>query len=409
MGYNFGMKKFFPALAAAALGLVLPLSACNVGAKPKKDYYFDALPSYGEYMALGSDALEGRGHIMGTEVLLRIVDGENFKDEGVYNRAVKLWQDVCAMLTEVNSSISVTVESSCISAFNAAAAGERIRLNETAYEILLQAKDMYERTDGYFNPAVYYSVGAFGFNGGDRPTSLEQLPDKDSLSAYTRLSAHFADVQVTEENGAYYALKPAATVKAGGEELSLKLDLGGIGKGWCADRVDEMVTAAGFEYGYFSFSASTLALKSYRGNEDGTYKLRPYDPRGKGFYSVIPVKNERLSSSGDNQQFYEIDGVRYCHIIDPFTGAPIQTGVASVTVVGGLAGEADTLTTALSAMGKDRAVEYINSHLSDKFVIMLIFEGGQGKIITNRPESVTVLNEAYSIVNTVEDGKIILN
>ncbi len=403
------MKRFLPALAAAAVGLVFPLSACNGGDKPVKDYYFDSLPDYGEYMLLGSTALEGRGYIMGTEVVLRIVDPENFKDEGVYDRAAKLWQDVCAMLTEVNSSISATIESSYISAFNAAAAGEKVKLNKTAYEILLQAKDMYERTDGYFNPAVYYTIGAFGFNGGDKPSSANELPDKDSLNAYTRLAAHFKDVQLKEEKGEYYALKPAVTENVGGEELSLKLELGGIGKGWCADRVDEMIASAGFEYGFFSFGSSTMAIKSYLRNGDGTYKLTPREPRGYGYFAEFPVRNMCLSTSGDYEQFFEIDGERYCHIIDPFTGAPIRTGIASVTVVGGSAGEADALTTALSAMGKDRAVEYINSRLLNRFVIMLVFEDGQGKIITNRPSAVTVLNKEYSIVNKLEDGKIVLN
>ncbi|MDE7301443.1 MAG: FAD:protein FMN transferase, partial [Clostridia bacterium] len=112
---------------------------------------------------------------------------------------------------------------------------------------------------------------------------------------------------------------------------------------------------------------------------------------------------------GYYQAYYEIGGVRYCHIIDPATGSPIRTGAASVTVVGGSAAENDAYTTALSAMGKERAVEFINANLSDRFVIMLFIGDDGGKIITNRPQKITVDNPDYVLANTVLDGKIILN
>jgi thiamine biosynthesis lipoprotein len=123
------------------------------------------------------------------------------------------------------------------------------------------------------------------------------------------------------------------------------------------------------------------------------------DPRNSSSdFARVNVKDVNLSTSGDYVQYYEIDGVRYSHIIDPTTGSPIQTGIASVTIVGGDAAEDDALTTALSAMGKDKAMEFINAHLSDRMVIMLYIENGVGKIITNTPDNLIITNSNYTLL-----------
>jgi thiamine biosynthesis lipoprotein len=75
-----------------------------------------------------------------------------------------------------------------------------------------------------------------------------------------------------------------------------------------------------------------------------------------------------ISTSGDYEQYYIIDDVRYCHIIDPTTGKPVQTGIMTATIIGGSAAEDDALTTAIMTMGKDKAIEFINTKLSDRYV-----------------------------------------
>ena len=69
----------------------------------------------------------------------------------------------------------------------------------------------------------------------------------------------------------------------------------------------------------------------------------------------------------------------------------------------------DALTDALSAMDKQSAVKFINEKLTDCKVVMLIFEDGVGKVITNCPDEIKITNESYALANTVADGKIVLN
>ncbi len=405
------MKKFLSAVTAAVvLCSAMAFGGCNNHGGEQVCFFNPVNKSYADFIASGSTAAQGRGYAMGTDVILTLNDKDGFTEESTYNSFVTLCGEVESLLKEVDASISVSLESSCISKFNAAAAGESVIINKTAYEILSLAKTVYGQTDGYFNPAVYQSLRLYGFGAGFA-VKPETMPDQATVRVYKTLSDSFAELTLTEKNGEYFAKKPLTTVTVDGVTHSLMLDLGGIGKGWFADKVNQMIDSAGFEYGYFSFGGSTMAVKRYKSETDDNFYMGIGDPRGSigEYYARVPAKGVCLSTSGDYMSYYKDGGVRYCHIIDPTTGSPIQTGVASVTVIGGSAAEDDALTTALSAMGKQKAVEYINKNLTARTVIMLVEEGENMLVISNRPESVTLLNTAYSWGNTVKDGKIVLN
>ena len=318
-------------------------------------------------------------------------------------------------LTDADNSLSVARAGSGIYNFNRAAAGSTVQIDEVCYKVLTAAKEAYEFTEGYFNPAVYYSEDLYRFaarpaDAGAMPydrDTLQKLPDEKYITAFQTLSEHFSEVEVFESDGIYYAVKPDFTVEVDGEKYSLALDLGGLAKGWAVETVNKMMTDAGVEYGFFNFGFSGMSVKKYRGG-DGNYTVQPRDPRGEGDYLSFRMHDGSLSTSGDNHKFYEVDGTRFCHIISPVTGAPIRTGVASVTVVGGTAWMSDALSTALAAMGKAKAADFINEKLSGYKVAMLIFEDSSGKVLTNAPDYFNILNKNYALANTVQDGKIVL-
>lgn len=372
---------FIPALALTAAALIFPACA-------KEDKI-----TYGDYI-----------FCMNTQATLATSNVTKEQYDEFYEK-------VSSFLHRAEQSLSATVTTSCTYAFNAAQAGEKVELDEIAYSVLSCAKEAYALTEGAYNPAVYYSVEAYGFLTNDIENDFS-LPPAEQTAAYAELASHFGEIELLAEDGKYYAVKPSATVELDGKTLSLKIDLGGIGKGWCADEINKTFEQSGIEYGYFDFGSSTISVRKYYGNNDGNYTISGRDPRGKGNYYSIRVQDTALSSSGDHQNFFLVDGVRYCHIIDPFTGMPIRTGVASVSVYGGSAAQADALTTALSVMGKQKAVEYINAHLSDRKVVMLIAQDDyedKGEIITNCPDEITVLNTNYKIANTVDErGCIVL-
>ncbi len=389
------MNKFI-ALACAAIAAFTAVAL--TGCSEKKYYFYTNVPSafytvsadnYKLGAAIGgctADAFTGtaapaassggfteKSHIfysMDTFATLEVKD--DFTDVRTAEKYDSMLARIEDLLTALENSFSAHSETSYIYAFNEAAPGEKVEIDLYTYELLSVAKYIYGLTDGYYNPAVYYSVKAYGFYDYYVP-SANELPGDGDTEKYAQLSEHFGEVVLTDENGAYYAVKPSASVDLDGEQLSLKIDLGGIGKGYAADKVNALLDAYGFAYGYFNFGQSSVALKSYVSlesyNKSGNYTLSLTSPRGDGCYVKLSVGNVCVSSSGDYEQYYTIGGVRYCHIIDPTTGKPIQTGIMTATVIGGSAAEDDALTTALMAMGRDRAIEFTERSLTDRYVV----------------------------------------
>lgn len=383
------MKKLFP----VALSAVISISAFTAGCN------FEKLDTSPYFFAMASDA---------TLNIPPAVVQEREKD------CYRLYGETRALLNNIDRSISASLSTTYIHKFNEAAAGSKVELNETAYEVFTIAKNAYEITGGYYNPAVYYNVIAYGFGSAERyPSTADDLPTDENIEKYNLLSAAFKDVQLLTENGKYYAIKPEVSITIEGVTYSMKIDLGGIGKGYGVDEVMGLMDKYQMVYGNFVFGDSSIGLKKYNGAEFDHYKLGFSNPRYKEGssrqYLRTNVKDITLSTSGDNVQYYEIDGVRYCHVMDPNTGKPVQTGIMTATVLGPNAALNDAYTTAIMAMGKEKAVEFINSKLSDHRVVFTYDNGGKYEIISNIPaDELEILTEDFSLVNTVVDGKIVL-
>lgn len=335
---------------------------------------------------------------MNSDAVLTVYEGGNTASKKENNRIKELADGVYDILEDIEMAISATDENSDVSRFNAAEAGGELEISKIAYEVLSIAKDVYDKTDGYYNPAVYYGVQAFGFNSSARfPKTEDELPEKGVTDKYAELASHFSEVELDEREGCYFVTKPDATVEVDGEELSLKIDLGGIGKGYAADRVGEHLDKQGFDSAIFNFGGSSFSAKTYRG---GNFKFSFADPRSDGeveaYMSGVQLKNECVSTSGDYVNYFEINGVRYSHIFDPFTARPVQTGVMTATVIGGSAAENDGYTTAIMAMGADKAIEFISS-LEGRRAAFTFISGDEYYYYTDNMEdgSYTLTSDKY--------------
>ncbi|MCM1236818.1 MAG: FAD:protein FMN transferase [Ruminococcus flavefaciens] len=386
------MKKLFAAAAAALIPLLI-FSGCG---KVNHEIYTNIpesqlsvqLNNFGVTQTGAATSLafpEGRAaesgnyesvgktfyDIMTTDATLAVSD--DFTDHAAAESKFSSFAaEAEKILDGIDKSLSISVEASAVYKFNQAEAGSEIKIDKTAYDVFSIAKKMYEFTEGYYNPAVYYSVERYGFYGKaeDYPKIAEDLPSDEVTEKYKSLSAHFSEVELREEGGGYFVKKPSATVLIDGVTYSMKLDLGGIGKGYAADLIDGLFDEYGYKYGYFNFGDSSIICKNHYKN--GNYTLGLKNPRPEYFaqtYVQLAVACQSLTTSGDDVRRYTVDGVRYCHIIDPFTGKPVNTGITSASVIGGSAAEGDALSTAVMAMGKDRAVDFINTKLSDRKVI----------------------------------------
>lgn len=337
------------------------------------------------------------GFLMNTTAQLAVFD--DFEEEENVEKFNNFVAEARDLLEDIESSLSATKSTSYVTKFNNAEAGATVQLDEHAYSVLKIAKSVYEFTEGYYNPAVYYSVQAYGFNGGSSkpPSSVSGLPFSVDIEKYVDLSTHFAELELYEEDGEYFAVKPEYTVEVGGKTLSLKLDLGGVGKGYSADLIDDLFDEYGYTMGHFVFGSSSITCKKY--NNGATYNLSGTDPRfdyvnweadNDDTYFKVKVSDTSLSSSGDYENFFYLDsdgdGVEevFCHVFNPFTGKPVNTGIMAATIIGGSAAEDDALTTAIMAMGAEKAVQFINEKIPERQVIFAYDGGASGyKYYTN--------------------------
>lgn len=353
--------------------------------------------------------------IFATEATISLYD--YFDTEQSQNDAVAFVESVYNTLKELESKLSVSIEGSDIYNFNAAELGARVEISADTYNVLNYALSVYEETDGAYNAGVYYSVDLYGFAARsdgqkrpyDRANAGEQLPADKYVKAFKELAGSFGEVKLEQSGGSYYAVKPQKTVTVEGDDTvyDLHIDLGGIGKGYAADMVDKMLEEAGYNNSYFSFGSSSMQINGSATSADGKWELTFRDPRGNimEYYFSTRVANSAVSTSGDYEQYYEIDGRRYCHIIDPSTGSPINNGILTATVIGGTAAEADARTTAICCMSLSEAREYINSEevkaLGLKIAFVYQNSIGWKTVYTNMADgeyTITIHNELPSWV-----------
>lgn len=324
----------------------------------------------------------------------------------VSDAADKAAEETEKLLSDVEKAIG-SVEGSDVVRFNAADAGERMEVSRITYEVLSIAEEMYEKTEGHYNPAVGNLVDLWGFTPRFNETDYEptepydretaSVPDEEYITAFSDEDIlDFGAVELSEIGGKYYVTKPSATVTAGGKTYTMNIDLGGIGKGYAADRCVEILAGYGLYKSYVSIGTSSICLaesaESAKGApEKNMYEVALRHPRGSGEYLSVYAKNAAGSTSGDYERFFIQDGVRYSHLIDPFDGRPTDSGFVTGTVFGKSAAEGDALTTALAVTDKNAALTAA-SRSGYKYA-MLYAENGGYTLYTNMAVNEYVLHD----------------
>jgi len=159
----------------------------------------------------------------------------------------------------------------------------------------------------------------------------------------------------------------------------LKLDLGGIAKGYIIDKVVERLKKEGIESALIDVGGDIFCLGKYKNRK---WRIGIRDPQDKNkIIFAFSLTNQAVATSGGYEQYFEFKKKKYSHLINPLTGFPQDNKILSVTVAAEKATLADSLATAFSVMGYEKIKEFIRKHRELKIeVFLVLMEKGREKL-----------------------------
>ena len=188
--------------------------------------------------------------------------------------------------------------------------------------MLREITQLSEQSNGLFNPAIGGLVKLWGFHADEfKPV----LPDEKQLATLVTAQPRMRDItisRVTEQKVTHF--------EARSSNPSAQLDLGGYAKGYALDRAVELLKQQGIHNALINIGGNVIALGTHG---DRSWRVGIQHPRKPGPIATLELHDgEAIGTSGDYQRYFELNGKRYCHVIDPRTGQPVQ-GVEAVTVL----------------------------------------------------------------------------
>ncbi|MEM0955480.1 MAG: FAD:protein FMN transferase [Pseudomonadota bacterium] len=249
-----------------------------------------------------------------------------------------------AVLKDVNASMSTWIEDSEISRFNRSPAGDWFALSQPFAEVFGMARLVSQASGGAYDVTVAPLVNLWGFG----PAMGDSIPSDDDIAAARAL---VGEARLEFDTRAPALRKPAP----------MSVDLSSIAKGYGVDRVAEWLEQQGVEHYLVEIGGEIrVAGQSPRGEPWRIAIEKPAPDTaldvGRSVQETILLSDAALATSGDYRNFFEVDGVRYSHTIDPRTGSPVRHELVSVTVIHSSATMADAWATALTVLGADAAM-----------------------------------------------------
>ena len=274
-------------------------------------------------------------------------------------------------ISRLEGILSADIPGNGIDMLKTNAGREYTELEPEAVYVLKKAVEYASLTGGAFDPTVGPVVSLWNIRGGSGyvPTEAERAAAAALVGCENILF---------DENDRVMLAEPGMSV-----------NLGAIAKGYIADRVKELLLGMGIEHAVISLGGNVLA---FGGKPDGSdYVIGIQDPFGETgtVAATVAVRDMSVVSSGDYERYFEQDGVRYHHIMDPFAGAPARSGLSGVTILSDASIDGDALSTAVFILGKNEGLELIES--LEGVECVLIGSGGERTVSSGLRDRVVFL------------------
>lgn len=258
-----------------------------------------------------------------------------------------LHREIESLLAEFDRQVSTYRDDSELSRFNADRGEDWFPVSATTAAVVQRGLDMAAQSGGAFDPTVVPLLSLWNF---DRKSRDLKLPDEAAIAA-ARAHVGYQRLQVR--------LDPPALRKSDPE---LAVNLNAIAQGYSVDLVADLLRS--HQITNFMVEIGGEILTSGH-KPDGSFWRIGIERPGAGegvLQAALPLDNAAISTSGDYRQFYELNGIRYSHTMDPRTGRPVQHALASVTIVAEDCATADGLSTTLMVLGPEAGLQFAEEH-----------------------------------------------
>lgn len=276
------------------------------------------------------------GYTMGTSYAVKLVATEN--------EAGRLDGDIRAVLDDVDNAMSTYLPRSELSRFNQAPVGEWVEVSPMTYDVIEMSLSVAEASDGAFDPTVGPLVDLWGFGPQIMP---DRVPSEAEISA--RL-----------QRVGWKAIELSDTGHRVRKTAQRELDLSGIAKGYAVDQVAERLESAGVTDYLVEVGGELRFSGAKPGGDAWRIAIETPESGERSVYRILEVNRGAMATSGDYRNYFEADGVRYSHTLDPTTGYPIAHDLVSVSVIAERSAMADAYATAFMVMGASPAIDLAN-------------------------------------------------
>lgn len=268
--------------------------------------------------------------------------------------------EIDSVFKVVNRSMSTYIPDSDISKINR---GDTLVVDRMFQEVFALSKDVYHKTQGYFDPTVGTLVNAWGFGPGEQIT-LDSTK-VDSLLDYVG----FEKVNLTENN---------QIIKA---DPRIHFDFNAIAKGYAIDRLAAMLDAKGIQNYLVEVGGEIIARGEHK-IKDKPWVVGIDDPQAENVRRLkitLQIKNRAMASSGNYRKFRidSITGEKYVHTIDPKTGFTRNSNILATSVIANTCAKADAYATALMAMDLEASKKLIADEKELEAYIIYVDENGE--------------------------------
>lgn len=270
------------------------------------------------------------GRTMGTTFHVRCLLPADVSEDDISQR-------IAARLDKVNQQMSTYIDDSELSRFNHSTQVDTwLDVSPETAKVVAYALEVAADSNGAFDPTVGPVVDLWGFG----PPERRPQPPTDEEVSTALESVSYRNVKVRED--------PPALQKA---VATVQLDLSAVAKGYGVDAIGEELEAVGCTSYMVEIGGEVLTKGRKPGGAAWRIGIEAAAPGAKTLSKVLALTDEAIATSGDYRNFFEYEGRRYSHTIDPITGRPVEHDLAVVTVRAATCMQADALATAILALG----------------------------------------------------------